>query len=107
MLSEKIQAFVAESSIPGSDAHELDEVEAKLAEEQVRLTTMNLKRKALMDKIDKLKQRQRTICPHHHTLDDIEYIEGTYYDRAATIYRTKCARCGTLLSTRETTRSYG
>ena len=92
--SERIKAFVAESSIPGSDAHRLDEAEAELQAEGAQLAVLNLRVDAIEKRMEKLRGEIQRLCPHHTTEDDSHYYSGNYNDRAETTHNLKCVRCG-------------
>jgi hypothetical protein len=45
-------------------------------------------------------------CPHANISVDTSYLEGSYLDRASTIYTIKCADCGVKLFTWDEQHSY-
>ena len=47
-----------------------------------------------------LKDKLRTECTHEDTTEEREYWEGSYFDKAETLVRTKCLICGKILNSK-------
>lgn len=92
--SERVKKFVAESSIPGSDAHRLDEAEAELQAEGTQLTVLNLRVNAIEKRMAKLREEITQLCPHTTQEQSSHYFSGSYDEVARTFYTLKCKRCG-------------
>lgn len=55
---------------------------------------LNLREKALLDKIDKAKSELKTVCLHEKIEEQHYYFDGSYYDRAYTDRWNQCCICG-------------
>jgi hypothetical protein len=60
----------------------------------------------LIKRVNNLELELIKRCPHANISVDTSYLEGSYLDRASTIYTIKCADCGVKLFTWDEQHSY-
>jgi hypothetical protein len=80
--------------IPGSDEFRLDALDELIAMHDREKTILQLREKALREKLAALNAERQNLCAHSSTIEESSYHEGNYDDVARSFYTVKCRRCG-------------